>query len=119
MEGFQLAHGKEKFITLISEIYGLQNTTYGLHFIASGGAFPRNSRKLWIPVKTCEWIFLRICPKVSLWVHIEPCNLFSDACYSFVSGDKMAASARECPYGANTRTAWAIPRTTRNGAQLF
>ena len=35
MEGFQLAHGKEKFITLISEIYGLRNTTYGLHFIVT------------------------------------------------------------------------------------
>ena len=72
--------------------------------VASGGAFSRKSRKLWFAAKTCEAIFLRFCTKVALWVYIEPCNLYFDICHSFVCRAKMAASARVCPQGANSRT---------------
>ena len=87
--------------------------------IASGGAFPRGFCQTLIQVKTCEGIFLRIGTKVALWVYIEPRDLFSDVCHSFVSGEKKAESARDCPYGANPRNAGAFPRTTHNGAQLY
>ena len=80
-------------------------------FVASGGAFPRGFCQTLIQVKTCEGIFLRIGTKVALWVYIEPRDWFSDVCHSFVSGEKKAESARECPHGAFSRSAGAISRT--------
>ena len=76
--------------------------------------FSRKSRKLWFAAKTCEAIFLRFCTKVALWVYIEPCNLYFDICHSFVCRVKMAASARVCPHGVNSRTRARMPRFFKN-----